>query len=95
MTRAVALVAVLAIQSSGCITYATYKKLDTGETPLGTAAVLGLGETLVGDGVGVYASDRPGAPELSLAAWLAIGNAAVFGLDAAAALALYLLAQGS
>lgn len=93
--RAVALLAVLAIHASGCITYATYKKLDTGETPVGTAALLGVGETLVGDGVGVYASDRNGAPDLSLATWLIIGNATVFGLDAICATGLWLLARDS
>ena len=89
--RAVLLVAALAVQSTGCITYMTYKKLDTGETPIGTGAVVGVGEVLVGDGLGLYASDRNGAPDLSFPTWLLIGNATVFGLDALAALTLYLI----
>jgi hypothetical protein len=47
----------------------TYTKLDTGDTPVGTGAFLGLGESLLGDGLGAWASERRGAPDLAFPTW--------------------------
>lgn len=81
----------LALQSTGCMTYVAYKKLDTGRAPLATGALLGIGQAFLGASLALWASERAGAPELSTSTWLIAGEATVFGLDALAAIGLVLL----